>query len=85
MLGTFLLLLPSLSCAPRATYSDGIFRQGEVAFRVGPLPADWQRIGSRRARLAFRHRQGGTLIVNASVPARRRAARCPGPTTSCLA
>ena len=67
-LSAALWALSSLACAPRATYSDGIFRQGEVAFRVGPLPADWQRIGSRGARLAFRHRQGGTLIVNAECP-----------------
>lgn len=67
------LLLLTLSCAPRATYSDGIFRQGDVAFRTGPLSDDWSRIGARGARLAFRHRQGGTLIVNAECPARDEA------------
>lgn len=66
-LAVFLLALTP-SCAPRATFSDGIFRQGDVAFRTGPLPADWSRIAERGARLAFRHRQGGTLIVNAECP-----------------
>lgn len=62
------LLALSLSCAPRAHYSDGIFRQGDVAFRTGPLSAEWSRVAARGARLAFRHRQGGTLIVNAECP-----------------
>lgn len=44
-----------------------------MAFRTGPLSDDWSRIGARGARLAFRHRQGGTLIVNAECPARDEA------------
>lgn len=63
-----LLLVLNPSCAPRASYSDGTFRQGGVAFRTGSLSADWSRVAARGARLAFRHRGGGTLIVNAECP-----------------
>lgn len=64
-----LCLSPLAGCASTATFSGGVFRQGAVAYRVGPLPATWQRIRSQGANLAFRHDQGGTIVVNGQCPA----------------
>lgn len=59
----------TLGCGPATTFADGEFRRGAVAYRVGPLSADWQRLRSGEANLAFRHAQGGTIVVNGQCPA----------------
>ncbi|HMJ16471.1 MAG TPA: hypothetical protein VK524_33890 [Polyangiaceae bacterium] len=60
----FLGLWLPLSCA--STSFDGqIYRSDELAFRVGPRPADWRPIDSDSALLAFRDdTHAATVAVN---------------------
>jgi hypothetical protein len=43
-----------------------VYRDGPVAFRVGPLPAAWQRVQVADGHLAFHHRAGGTIVASAN-------------------
>jgi hypothetical protein len=45
---------------------DGqVYRDGELAFRVGPIPSDWRRIEAESTLLAFRDDgDGATIAVN---------------------
>lgn len=63
------LVLGLLACGPTATFSGGVFRRGAVAYRVGPLSPDWQRLRSSGSDLAFRHTHGGTVVVHGQCPA----------------
>src|SRR5688572_904235 len=35
-------------------FSDGVYRDDELAFRIGPVPARWRQIEAEPARIAFR-------------------------------
>lgn len=66
-----LLLLPllalDLACVQaRGTLAGGTYRNGPVAFRIGPLPAEWRRVQVSDAHLTFHHRHGGAIMANAS-------------------
>lgn len=61
------LLLPLSLCACAGSKYDGaVFRNDEVAFRIGPAPAAWRTLESDEALLAFRDdRARATVAVNA--------------------
>lgn len=66
-----LLMLPLLAldvaCLPaRGTLAGDTYRNGPVAFRIGRLPAEWQRVQVGDGHLAFHHRHGGAIMANAS-------------------
>jgi hypothetical protein len=49
-----------------AEVRGGVYRDGAVAFRVGPVPEGWQRIPVSHAALAYRDEaEGSTVLVNA--------------------
>jgi hypothetical protein len=56
--------LLALACA--STNFDGtVFRNDDLAFRVGPVPSEWQPVQTEAALLAFRDDRGGaTIAVN---------------------
>ena len=60
------LLIGLLTFACSSAAFDGtVYRSGELAFRVGPVPEDWQLIEADHTLLAFRDRSGGaTIAVN---------------------
>jgi hypothetical protein len=62
-----------LACAGPGSFVNQVYRRGAVAYRVGPLPAAWERVSVGRLNLVFRHREGGTLAVNATCPHREDA------------
>jgi hypothetical protein len=61
----FLLVgLWAAACAS-TTFDGQTFRQGELAFRLGPVPADWERLDADDTLLAFRDRRdAATVAVN---------------------
>lgn len=53
-----------LGCASQH-YSGGVYDDGTLRFRVGPVPAPWRNIESEGTLLAFRDDQhGATIAVN---------------------
>jgi hypothetical protein len=56
--------LASASCAHQDSIHDGVLTKGDIAVRLGPVPADWRPIPISGADLAFRdaNHQGSVLI-----------------------
>lgn len=52
------------SCAGRL--AGDVYRDDGVAFRVGALPAGWQRQHVAAGALAFHHKDGGTIAAHGS-------------------
>ena len=52
------------ACAHGESFDDGVLHKGDLAVRVGPLPAGWRRIDVDGADLAFRDdaREGSALF-----------------------
>ena len=52
------------ACAHGESFDDGVLHKGDLAVRVGPLPAGWRRIDVEGADLAFRDdaREGSALF-----------------------
>jgi hypothetical protein len=66
MVAAIALALVAAGC-PHAggTLDNGVFRQGQVAFRLGEIPSSWRRIDVDAADLAFRDdARGGSVLVN---------------------
>jgi len=59
-----------LACAAGGSVTRESYRRGAVAYRVGPLPADWQPLAFKGTNLAFRHPGGGMIAASAQCPAR---------------
>jgi hypothetical protein len=59
-----LAAMPLLGCASHPAYRDGVYSDGSVAFRTGPLPAEWRRARVHGGGVAFHHRRGGTVFAN---------------------
>jgi len=61
------MLLGAWAVACSSAAFDGqVYRNDEVAFRVGPVPGNWRRIQTEGALLAFRDdSRGATVAVNA--------------------
>ena len=59
-----LVVLAAEGCAHSESFDAGVFRKGEVAVHLGPLPAGWRRVDVEGADLAFRDdaREGSTLF-----------------------
>ncbi|MBI3201740.1 MAG: hypothetical protein HYZ29_09380 [Myxococcales bacterium] len=56
--------LVAVACSS-STFDGQVYRSGELAFRVGPVPGSWQQIEADSTLLAFRDRGGGaTVAVN---------------------
>lgn len=53
LLAPFLVLGAAPACGGSA-FDGHVFRTDEITFRVGPIPAEWQRIDAGEAVLAFR-------------------------------
>lgn len=61
---TLLLGLGAAACASQS-FDGQVYRNGELAFRVGPVPADWQAIEAENTLIAYRDRDGSaTIAVN---------------------
>ena len=56
------LAVLATACA-RPGFDGTTYRDSEVAFRVGPVPASWHRIEVSETRLAFRDDQAQALIA----------------------
>jgi hypothetical protein len=59
--------LLAVGCTPvRGRLSGDVYHDGKVAFRVGRLPGQWQRVQVGDGHLAFHHQAGGTILANVS-------------------
>lgn len=59
-----LLGLSALACAS-SSFDGQVYRNGELAFRIGPVPAGWQAVQAENTLIAFRDRDAGaTIAVN---------------------
>jgi hypothetical protein len=56
----------AVACAPRTSFDGTLFRKSDVAYRVGPLPAPWQRVRIKGNDLAFHRADHGSMAVNAT-------------------
>ncbi len=64
--GRVLAGLVAVGCGASNHLSEGVYRSGDVAFAVPPVPAEWRRIEVSDATLAFRDdRAEGSILVNA--------------------
>ena len=45
-------------------FSDNVYRDPSVVFRVGSLPSAWRRVQIGDGKLAFHHGDGGAILVN---------------------
>ncbi len=52
----------ALSCAG-SQFDGQVYRNGELAFRVGPVPASWRRIEADNTLLAFRDDQAEVTVA----------------------
>lgn len=61
------LAVVSLGCGGSAAGFDGqVYRNGPVAFRIGPVPSGWRQVEVTDAALAFRDdAHGASVLVNA--------------------
>jgi hypothetical protein len=65
LLGALLAALLPAGCGHAQSLDDGVFRAGNVAVRVGPVPAGWRRIRVDGADLAYRDdARGGSTLFN---------------------
>ncbi|MCG3172738.1 MAG: hypothetical protein GMKNLPBB_00893 [Myxococcota bacterium] len=62
----FALTAVLAACAHRPSFEDNVYRDGRVAYRVGPLGEGWERVGIEDGQLAFRHAQGGGILAQAT-------------------
>lgn len=61
----FSVFLPACG-GSRGSFERGIFREGPVAFQIGPVPEGWRKVEVTKASLAFRDdAHEGTVLVNA--------------------
>jgi hypothetical protein len=58
----FLLFL--LSACAQGAYERGVYAQGKMRYKLGELPATWQRVQVEDANLTFRNKNGGAILVN---------------------
>jgi hypothetical protein len=64
-LAYIVLCVSSVACASN-TYDGRVYRNDELAFRIGPVPENWRPIEASDALLAFRDDAGkATIAVNA--------------------
>ena len=65
-------LLASLlaGCGTRGTLTGDLYRDSQVAFRIGPLPPEWRRVQVADGQLAFHHDEGGTILAHATCEGR---------------
>jgi hypothetical protein len=64
LLSVVLALAAVAACGHGDSFEGGILRKGELAIRVGPVPAQWQRVRIEGADLAYRDeaREGSTMF-----------------------
>ena len=58
--------LAATGCGTRGQLTGDVFRDGVLAFRIGRLPATWQRVRVSDGELAFHHAQGGSILAHAT-------------------
>lgn len=54
--------LLAVACASQS-FDGQTYRNGELAFRVGPVPPDWQSIQAENTLIAYRDRDGSATIA----------------------
>jgi hypothetical protein len=69
LLAAALLGTATAGCAS-GSFEGGVYRQGEIAYRVGALGFAWRRVRVEGGQLAFHHDKGGTISAIAT---------CAGP------
>jgi hypothetical protein len=47
-------------------FEGGVYRDSRTAYRIGSLDPGWARFDLSGSNLAFRHRAGGSILVNAT-------------------
>jgi hypothetical protein len=70
IVGVPILALLLGGCGAAGTLSGGVYRDGPLAFRIGPLPSEWRRVQVGEGQLAFHHDEGGTILAHATCEAR---------------
>ena len=58
-------ILVFLGACAGASFDGEVYRDHDVAFRVGALGTGWERFRISEAALAFRHGSNGTIVANA--------------------
>jgi hypothetical protein len=59
-----MLILSLLTGCAGGTFADWVYRDSQTAYRVGPLPAGWERVDLKGGNVAFRHGSGGSILAN---------------------
>jgi hypothetical protein len=54
-----------MACAG-GRFEAGVYRDSRTAYRIGSLDSVWTRFDLSGSNLAFRHRAGGSILVNAT-------------------
>lgn len=57
-----------LACVASGQFANQKYHRGKVSYRVGPLPALWQRLQFRGADVVFRSSTGGTIAISGQCP-----------------
>jgi hypothetical protein len=59
------LAVTALACGASMTFDGSVYRNGKLAFRVGPIPSSWRRLEVNDAAMAFRDDAAqATVLVN---------------------
>jgi hypothetical protein len=60
----------ALAACATSSFSGGVYRNSQTAYRVGPLDATWERFHVSDCNLAFRNPAGGSIMANATCDVR---------------
>lgn len=63
---TLPLIAASVGCGASASFRDGVFDNGTVRYRVGPVGPGWDRIEVGDNDVAFNNRELGTISANST-------------------
>jgi hypothetical protein len=61
-----LAFLLSLTACATSSFSGGVYRNSQTAYRVGPLDPSWVRDNPTDCNLAWRNPAGGTIMANST-------------------
>jgi hypothetical protein len=61
-----LVSIAMLAACASSSFKDGIYRDQETAYRVGPLGPSWRHVNVSGGNLVFHHERGGSIYANAT-------------------
>lgn len=67
-IGLLVVAASLFGCASSGRFLNQVYRRGQVAYRLGALPPQWQAKSWKGADVIFRHRHGGTIATSSQCP-----------------